>query len=69
MDCGQPEPIGFGSVDTVATTEDSEAVYTCRSGYKLVGSSVRICLSSGRWSGRKPVCNSKYTVYQVVTLI
>ena len=30
---------------------------------------MRICLSSGRWSGRKPVCRSKYPICHVVTLI
>ena len=59
VDCGQPEEIVFGSVDTISTTVNSVAVYTCENGYRLVGASVRTCLSSGVWSATPPICASK----------
>lgn len=30
--------------------------YTCQRGYKMIGKSVRTCLSNGTWSGTKPTC-------------
>ena len=59
VDCGRPELIEFGSVDVTSTTEDSVALYTCIGGYRLRGTSIRTCLSSGKWSGTVPFCSSK----------
>ena len=38
----------------------SFATYSCNRGYKLVGVSNRMCQPDGTWSGKKPVCQSKY---------
>lgn len=64
VNCGQPESIKFGSVDALTTTEDSVAIYTCEDSYQLIGVSVRVCLSSGKWSGKSPVCTSKHQISQ-----
>ncbi len=40
---------------------DTVANYTCGSGYTLEGgSTTRICLSNGTWSGFNPVCQRKW---------
>ena len=36
----------------------SVAVYICNSGFSLAGQKSRTCLSTGKWSGRKPTCTS-----------
>ena len=49
------------------TTRDvgGRATYTCNSGFTLVGSSTRTCLSDGSWSGSRPFCNCMLSVEQV----
>ena len=37
----------------------SSAIYTCVSGYQLVGASNRVCQPDGKWSGEKPVCQGQ----------
>ena len=50
------------------TTRDvgGRATYTCNSGFRLVGSSIRTCLIDGSWSGSQPICNCK--LHQLLTL-
>ena len=38
-------------------TTGSTAIYTCDTGFELVGTGFRTCLASGVWSGIDPVCN------------
>ena len=35
---------------------DSQARYSCDSGYELVGVEVRICQENGQWSSQEPFC-------------
>ncbi|XP_070839171.1 complement factor B-like [Chaetodon trifascialis] len=36
---------------------DNETVYECYSGYTMRGSSRRVCLPNGKWSGSTPICS------------
>ncbi|XP_075681928.1 CUB and sushi domain-containing protein 3 isoform X5 [Rhinoderma darwinii] len=54
--CGElPVPPNGKKIGT-QTTFGSTAIFTCDSGYMLVGSVVRECLSSGLWSGTETRC-------------
>ena len=56
--CGDlPHPTN-GEVVLNGTNLTSVAVYTCRMGYELVGTEVRICQGNGLWSGGEPSCIS-----------
>ena len=46
-----------GRVTVTGLTPGSTAIYTCDSGFELVGTVFRTCLTSGVWSGTDPVCN------------
>ena len=36
-----------------------EAVYRCNPGFVLRGSTTRICVEDGQWTGEQPVCEGK----------
>ena len=36
--------------------ESDEALYTCDSGFTLIGNNRRVCQANGTWSGQEPVC-------------
>ena len=61
IDCGDlPAPSnGQVSIDNGTLYPAGEATYECNSGYELVGTASRICLSNGHWSGGEPVCRRK----------
>lgn len=40
---------------------DEKVSYSCSRGLDLVGSSERVCLESGEWTGTEPSCESKYS--------
>ena len=57
VDCGPLAPPDNGAVDTPSgTTLGKEAHYRCNSGHDLSGSSVVVCLSTGKWSDVPPRC-------------
>ncbi|HVZ73733.1 MAG TPA: hypothetical protein VHJ20_15240 [Polyangia bacterium] len=45
-----------GSVSAPNLTYGSTAMYTCNTGYSLVGIASRTCQASGTWSGSPPTC-------------
>ena len=61
MDCDSlPDP-GNGSVDqTAGTALGQTAIYSCNTGYSLVGNSTRTCQATKNWSGSEPACQGVY---------
>uniref|UniRef100_A0A673GR16 CUB and sushi domain-containing protein 3-like n=1 Tax=Sinocyclocheilus rhinocerous TaxID=307959 RepID=A0A673GR16_9TELE len=56
ISCGElPTPPNGKKIGT-QTTFGATAIFTCNSGYILVGSTVRECLASGLWSGTETRC-------------
>ncbi|EMP25344.1 CUB and sushi domain-containing protein 3 [Chelonia mydas] len=56
ISCGElPVPPNGNKIGT-QITYGSTAIFTCDSGFMLVGSTVRECLSSGLWSGTETRC-------------
>ena len=51
-----------GSVDDGDNLPGTIAKYTCDYGFKLVGSSKRLCQNYGSWAGEAPICERKTTI-------
>lgn len=56
VECPQPEEILNGIVDVHGLAYLSTALYTCRSGFELVGNTTILCGENGHWLGGKPTC-------------
>ena len=63
VDCRSlPDPAN-GQVDhTAGTSLGQTAIYSCNTGYNLVGDSTRTCQATGNWSGSAPTCQSMYVI-------
>ncbi|XP_010150351.1 PREDICTED: sushi, von Willebrand factor type A, EGF and pentraxin domain-containing protein 1-like, partial [Eurypyga helias] len=56
VECPQPEEIQNGIVDVQGLTFLSTALYTCKSGFELVGNTTILCGEDGQWLGGRPAC-------------
>ena len=56
VDCGSLNNPRNGEVTLTGTTLRSEALYSCNSGFVLVGENRRVCQTNGEWSGEAPTC-------------
>ena len=54
--CGQLNSPSNGQVAIIDDAPGGTAVYSCNSGYTLVGRDTRICQDDGSWSGIPPIC-------------
>eukprot|EP00118_Oscarella_pearsei_P022622 m.264200 g.264200 ORF g.264200 m.264200 type:complete len:455 (+) comp40467_c1_seq13:2332-3696(+) len=56
VDCGQPSIPENGESRFLFTIYRSMAVFSCKNGYIILGSSVRMCQANGSWSGQQAQC-------------
>ena len=61
VDCSTPKQLRDGTVSYDGTGYNMVVVYKCDEGYSLIGSSTRVCQSSGEWSGEEPFCERENT--------
>jgi CUB/sushi domain-containing protein len=59
VDCGSLLTPANGFKLQNLTTYEAKVSFSCRTGYILVGSSMRRCGADGRWDGMQPSCESK----------
>ena len=62
VDCSTPKQLRNGTVNYDGTGYNMVVVYKCDEGYSLIGSSTRVCQSSGEWSGEEPFCEGKHAM-------
>ena len=55
-DCDTLSNPANGQVSTNGTTFGETAIYSCNTGYNLVGDTTRTCGATGAWSGSEPTC-------------
>ncbi|XP_043916972.1 sushi, von Willebrand factor type A, EGF and pentraxin domain-containing protein 1 isoform X2 [Protopterus annectens] len=56
VECPQPEEIKNGIAHVQGLTYLSTALYTCKSGFNLIGNTTILCGEDGFWIGDKPIC-------------
>ncbi|KFM61407.1 CUB and sushi domain-containing protein 3, partial [Stegodyphus mimosarum] len=58
VDCGRVQPLLRGEVQysNGTTYLSSMAIYSCNSGFRMIGTRVRHCTESGKWSDNAPKC-------------
>ena len=62
--------LDYGVVKHTGLKPGSKAAHFCKRCFKLVGDKLRVCLKNGYWSGKPPVCKSKFlAVVIALTLI
>ena len=62
ISCGDLGMPANGRKIGTQTTFGATAIFTCDTGFMLVGSTVRECLSSGLWSGAETRCLGRATL-------
>ena len=63
VDCGSLTDPANGQVDhTAGTSLGQTTIYSCNTGYNLVGDSTRTCNATGIWSGNAPTCQGIYVI-------
>ena len=60
VSCSRPSAPANGRVSTGSFNYNDVLVFTCNSGYRLVGSASATCLANGMPDNSAPVCQSKY---------
>uniref|UniRef100_A0A8C3EX58 Sushi, von Willebrand factor type A, EGF and pentraxin domain-containing protein 1 n=1 Tax=Corvus moneduloides TaxID=1196302 RepID=A0A8C3EX58_CORMO len=58
IECTLPSPPENGFLDVTENTLGSAVRYTCKPGFTLVGSDIRLCLPSREWSHTAPYCKA-----------
>ncbi|ELU02404.1 hypothetical protein CAPTEDRAFT_208827 [Capitella teleta] len=58
--CGDPGYPLYGEIVGGDFSLDGVVQLSCSPGYRLIGSTTRTCLASGRWSGHDTVCSRKH---------
>lgn len=66
--CGDPGVPSHGSREESDFRIRSKVHFSCSLGYVLFGSSERMCLPNGTWSGTQPSCKRKQITYWVYDL-
>ncbi|XP_065189559.1 P-selectin-like [Sycon ciliatum] len=59
--CSHQNPPPNGAIASVSLEISGATIFTCSSGYKLLGSSASVCLPNGTWSNTPPTCESTST--------
>lgn len=59
VECPDPNVLEYGNVSPPQEKYfvNNETTYECYSGYTMRGSSSRVCLPNGKWSGATPICS------------
>lgn len=66
--CGDPGVPSQGSREESDFRIRSKVHFSCSTGYVLFGSSERMCLANGTWSGTQPSCKRKQFAFWVYNL-
>lgn len=68
INCPDLPDIVNGRVVLSGTSVGSRAMYSCVSGFGLVGISPRICQLNGQWSAAEPSCQREFDKFSVYRL-